>query len=283
MDSGNAELGLPFRETSKKTFSIVSAKETDSFGTTEWKSYLDRNKLNDAWSAPEGSPFGRFEKTRTIDAVNRFANELKPRYSEGEVTSEIGIGNLIKTGILGKDTAVVLDSGGAHSVAMAVKLAKELGYQPIVMFDTEPHLNGANKAEQELATLLYFAEETKRLKAEGKIEADAPPVFVMDTHRDDLILSDGKEFDNTYMYKDEDLPDAQTFRQHGITKVIYLNEGDQNGSITPSFQSIDRVAKDLKPVVKAWEQGGIRMSYTGVSPWKSIGRDFDFPRFDHKF
>ena len=74
---------------------------------------------------------------------------MRPRYSEGESTSENGIGNLIKTGILGKDTAVVLDSGGAHIVAMAVKLARELGYQPIVMFDAELHPNGVNKAEQQ--------------------------------------------------------------------------------------------------------------------------------------
>lgn len=280
MDGSNTELGLSPQEAPKKTFSIVSARETDSFGTAGWKSFLDRNRLNDAWSAPEGSPFGRFEKTRTIDSVNQFANELKPRYSEGETTSELGIGNLIKTGILGKDTAVVLDSGGAHSVAMAVKLAKELGYQPIVMFDAEPHPNGANKAEQDLATLLYFAEEVKKLKVEGKIKADAPPAFILDTHRDNLILSGSKEFDNTYTYKDRDLPDAQMLRQHGITKVVYLNEGDQNGNITPSFQSIDRVAKDLKQTVKAWEQNEIRIFYTGVRPWKDEGRDFDFPGFD---
>ena len=279
MDS-KAELGISPQETPKKTFSIVSAKENDSLGSVEWKNFLERNRLNDAWSAPEGSPYGRFEKTRTIDSINKFASDLRPRYSEGESTSENGIGNLIKTGILGKDTAVVLDSGGAHIVAMAVKLARELGYQPIVMFDAELHPNGANKAEQDLATLLYFAEEVKRLKAEGKIKADAPPAFIMDTHRDRLILPGSKEFDNTYTYNDKDLPDAQALRQRGITKVVYLNEGDQHGNITPSFQSIDRVAGDLKPTVKVWEKGGIKILYTGVRPWRRMERDFDFPRFD---
>lgn len=204
---------------------------------------------------------------------------MRPRYSEGESNSEQGIGNLIRSGVLGKDTAVILDSGGAHSVAMAVKLAKELGYQPIVMFDTEPHPQGANKAEQDLATLLYFAEEVKRLKADGGIRPDAPPAFILDTHRDDLFPG-GKDVDNTYTYDNKDFPDAQTLRQHGITKVVYLNEGDQHGSVTPSFQSIDRVAKDLKPTVRAWEQNGIKMVYTGVQPWEDQGRDFGFSRHD---
>jgi len=282
MDGSNTELGITPKSAPEKVFSIVGAKDTDSSGASEWKRYLDRNRLNEAWSAPEGSPFGRFEKTKTIDAVDKFAKDLKPRYSEGEITSEGGIGNLIRTGVLGRETAVVLDSGGAHSVAMAVKLARELGYQPIVMFDTEPHQNGANKTEQELATLLYFADEVKRLKAEGKIRADAPPVFILDTHRDDFRLPGSKEFDNTYTYKDRDFPDAKTLKQHGITKVVYLNEGDQNGSITPSFQSIDRVAKDLKHTVRAWEAGGVKILYTGVRPWQDRGRgeSFGFRDFD---
>ncbi len=131
MDGSNTELGMTPKDASKKVFSIVSARDTGSLGTSEWKRYLDRNRLNEAWSTPEGSPFGRFEKTKTINAVNKFAKDLKPRYSEGEITSEEGIGNLIKTGVLGRETAVVLNSGGAHSIAMAVKLARELGYQPI--------------------------------------------------------------------------------------------------------------------------------------------------------
>lgn len=260
------ELGMTLKSASGKVFTIVSARETDSSGAFKWKRYLDKNRLNKAWSAPGGSPFGPFEKTKTIDAVNKFAGDLKPRYSKGEVRSEAGIGNLIKTGVLDRETAIVLDSGGAHSIAMAAKLARELGYQPIVMLDAKPHQNGTNRAEQELATLLYFADEVKRLKAEGKIKSDAPPAFILDIHRD-LWPLPGR-FNNNYTYKDGDFPDARTLRQHGITKVVYLNEDDHNGSITLYFQSIDRVAKDLKQIVRAWEQEGIKMLYTGVKPWQ---------------
>jgi len=174
----------------------------------------------------------------------------------------------------------VLDSGGAHSVAMAVKLARELGYQPIVMFDAEPHHNGANRAEQELATLLYFAEEVRKLKTEGKIKADAPPAFIMSTHRNDYILPSSKRFDNNYSYENRDLPDAEMLKQHGIIKVVYLNEGDQHGDITPSLQSIDRVKKDLKSTVRAWEKGGVKVIYTGVRPWQGSNKGAGVSRFN---
>jgi|GEM_PF-4031924 len=108
-----------------------------------------------------------------------------------------------------------------------------------------------------------------------------PPVFILDNHRGDSI-SPGIAFDNTYTYQKGDFPDAGTLRQHGITKVVYLNESDQNGSITPSFQSIARVANDLKQIVRAWEEGGVKMLYTGVNPWQERDkkRDFKFPDFD---
>ncbi len=269
---GKEGVQTPDQKPSKKIFSIVSEKEKDSTWSEKWKNYLDRNTLNEAWSAPEGSRWGRFEKTKLIDSINKWVNDIKPRYSEGEIKSEQETYNLIKSGVLDKNTAVILDSGGAHSVAIAIKLASEMGYQPIVMFNNEPAVNGSNKAEQSLATLLYFAEEVKKLKREGKIKPNSPPAFILDTHRNDT--NPGIErFDNTYAHNETDFPSAQEFNGGGITKIVYLNEGDQHGSITPSFQSIDRVDKDLKPAVKAWEQGGIKMVYTGIEPWPDNDRE----------
>lgn len=251
-------------------FSIVSARETDSFGSPKWREYLDSHRLTQAWQTPEGSPYARFQKTKTTVSVDQWGSKVKPRYSEGEQTSEEGIENLIKSGLLGRETAVILDSGGAHSVAMAVRLAERLGYQPVIMFDSTPHPKGANKSEQELATMLYFAEQISKLKREGKIRPDAPPVFVLDTHRDDYIGHETGVVKNTYTYREQDLPTAEDFQKLGIRRIVYLNEGDQDGEIHQSYQSLDRVAGDLKPSVRKWTKAGISVSYTGISPW---GRD----------
>lgn len=250
-------------------FDIVSPQEMDSSGAYTWKSYLDRKKLLYAWTLPQESPYNKFVKTKTVNSVGFVGNRIKPRYSGGEITSERELDNLINSGELEKGTAVILDSGGAHSVAMAVKLV-EHGFQPVMMFDSIPHSKGINRSEQELATLLYFAEQMNKLKQDGKIKPDAPPVFILDAHRDDIDVSFGKDktkVKNTYTLGESCFPSSEEFQKLGVQKIVYLNEGDQRGKMTPDFQSPDRLGGDLKPIVQKWTQAGIKVAYTGISPW----------------
>ncbi|MCS7092472.1 MAG: hypothetical protein NZM26_03920 [Patescibacteria group bacterium] len=157
----------------------------------------------------------------------------------------------------------MLDSGGTHSVAMAVKLAKS-GYQPIVMLDAIVHPKGIVRAEQDLAVLLYFAVEMEKLKTEGKITNTSPPVFVLDCHRTGFC---GSLFDNSYKFTNKDFPNAKELKANSITCVVYLNETAQNGYILPDFQAIDRVSDDLQPLIMDWQANGIQVLYSGVDPW----------------
>ncbi|KKP88022.1 MAG: hypothetical protein UR93_C0024G0001, partial [Berkelbacteria bacterium GW2011_GWA2_35_9] len=204
-------------------FPIISPQETDSSGADTWKSYLNRKKLLDVWSPPQESPYKKFVKTKTLNSIEFISDRIKPRYSKGEAKSEREICNLISGKQLEKNTAVILDSGGAHSVAMAVKLV-EHGFQPVIMFDSVPHTKGINSSHQELGTLLYFAEQMNKLKQEGKIKVDAPPVFILDIHRDTMDISFGKDktkVNNTYTYGESDFPSPEEFHKLGIQKVIY--------------------------------------------------------------
>ena len=258
------------------SFEIVSPQSRSSLGT-DYKSYLSSEKLLGAWLPPNGSPYFSYVKTKTMNSIEFVKNRISPRYSQGESTSERGIENLIKSGSIDKQTAIILDSGGAHSVAMAVKLMKS-GYQPVVMFDAIPHTKGANRPEQELATLLYFAEEVEKLRQQGSFNKNSPPVFILNTHRKDIIMEG--DVNNTYQYSSKDFPDGKRLKELGITKIVYLNEGDQDGKINPSFQSPDRLDQDLKPLAKNWELNGIKILYTGISPWKEEGRGRDL--FKHR-
>lgn len=263
------EVRRPEAKQGERKFNIVSPQETDSLSTLEWKDYLDSNKLKGAWIPPENSPWGYYQKTKTVNSIDNLAETIRPRYSEGEQRSEKGIENLIGSSVLGKDTAVILDSGGAHSVAMAVKLVEQ-GYQPVVMFNSVPHPRGTNRSEQELATLLYFAGQMEKLRQEGEITPDAPPVFILNAHRGDT--PEEGEVDNSYTYQKGDFPTAQELDENGIRKVVYLNEGDQNGLINETYQSPKRLQRDLKPIAEAWEKAGIKIVYTGVSPWEQEHR-----------
>lgn len=176
---------MPMSGDSDGSFDIGGAQETDSLGTTRWKHYQNsRKRLLSAWSPPQGSFYARFAKTKTIDSIDSVGSRLKPRFSEYEAKCQRELSNLVTDGSLGRETAIVLDSGGAHSVAMAVKLSKN-GYQPVVMFDSVPHLKGSVSSQQGLATLLYFAAQIEELKQSGTIRSDSPPVFILDTHRSD--------------------------------------------------------------------------------------------------
>ncbi len=251
----------------ERGYDIVGAQRVDFLGSENWRVYLDGLKLAYAWSTPDGSPFAKYTKYTTMYSVDSLREQIKPRYSEGEQNSENGIENLIKSNNTDQHTAIILDSGGAHSVAMAIKLM-EIGYQPIIMFDSEPHPSGSTRSEQDLAAMLYFASRAEQLKNEGTYNHSSPPVFVMDTHRSDgnSVLSEGR-YNNSHEYSPSDLPNSDELISSGIHRVVYVNEGDQRGEINKSYQSIKRAQGDVKPVLRSWSNDGIEVKYTGIRPW----------------
>lgn len=131
-------------------------------------------------------------KTKTVRSVEFVGDRrIKPRYSPGETKSEREIENLINSGELEKGTAVIWILAVLLVWPWPFKLVGH-GFQPVIMFDSVPHTRGINSSEQELATLLYFGEQIDKLKRGGKIKSDAPPVFILDAHRDDMDVSLGK-------------------------------------------------------------------------------------------
>lgn len=255
---------LPKYEARKpRPFEIVGAQERDSLGTEKWREYLTFERLSETWSPPQGSPYERFVKTKTMEGVEAYAASLQPRFEEGDEISAKEIRNLIGNPYLKEgDTAVILDSGGAHSVAMAVELAK-VGYQPIVMLDGVLHPEGSVSAHQGLAALLYFSAKMEQLKREGAFGPNSPPVFIMNRHRSKQLLLPSM-VDNYYSFSGTDLPSANELK--GIKRIVYVNEGDEAGRFSPEFQSIERVREDLRPTVENWERKGIEVMYTGIAP-----------------
>ena len=122
----------PFQNTLEK-YSVVSPQNNDSMGNKDWNEYLVVDILKKAWEVPEGSPYANFQKFSIIYSMLQRYEGIKPRFSIAEKHCQDVIQNVINDGSTNAHTALVLDSGGAHSIAMAVQLAKN-GYQPIIMF-----------------------------------------------------------------------------------------------------------------------------------------------------
>lgn len=114
----------------------VGRQLKDSKGSEEWRAYLDASRLRAAWSPPEGSVYEKYQKSKTMDSIDDLKDSIQPRYSDGDRVSVEGLKEMISEGLFDEHTAIVLDSGGAHSVPMAAELVARLGYQPVVMLDS---------------------------------------------------------------------------------------------------------------------------------------------------
>jgi len=238
---------------------IVMPQELDSTDSSDWKQYLKREKLRDAWEPPAGSPFAKYEKTKTINSVEFVASRIKPRFSEYERKCVNEISNLIDRGEAGSDVAIILNSGGVHSVAMAAEFAQKAGYQPISMLNSIPLSNGSVSSAQGLAALLYNAGRINDLKRKGKIKSDSPPVFILDLHRTSKPALSG-QVDNGYKLNESNLPSFEELVSAGIKKVIYVDEDDDHGIIRPRDYPDREIYNDaVLPTIKKWKQRGIEV------------------------
>jgi hypothetical protein len=242
---------------------IVSPQTQDSLGTYRWKEYLDPVRLHSAWDPPEHSPYASFVKTRLVDTLPTLSRYILPRYSKHEQLCKETISRLSKKNNLDSHTAVILDSGGAHSVAMAVQLMQE-GYQPIIMLNGIPVPDESHACEQSVAVMLYYAQAAENLKASGKIRPDSSPAFILDAHRSDPPIL--PTVDNSYHLSSSDFPSPDILKKHGIQKVIYLNESDKKGQLFPLPPEPIGIHQDLIPMLYEWQNAGLQVVHTGIKP-----------------
>jgi hypothetical protein len=150
---------------------------------------------------------------------------------------------------------------------MAAELIDRLGYQPVVMFDSPVVEDGAVASGEELSSLLYEAARVAGSK--DKIQPTAPPVFIMDLHRDNYFSFDKEKEDNSHTFKPEDLPKADELRANGITKIVYIDEADYLGVIVREdhTKNGDGVQQDLHPMIAEWQKNDIEFWKAGITPY----------------
>lgn len=138
--------------------------------------------------------------------IDRCYDQIPYRYSDGDRCSYEHI--KLRTGGLGKNVAVLMDSGGAHSIAMASWLVNEAGYTPVTKLNEALESPGMREG---VASIKFFA---RALFA--KDNTGGPPVFIMNPHRN----STGKA-----TFSEKDFPSPQELLDKGINKVVWITEG----------------------------------------------------------
>jgi hypothetical protein len=156
--------------------------------------------------------------------------------------------------------AIIIQSGGPHSIAIATTLA-ELGYQPI--FKMSP-ITGFASATLQInlqvagAMKMYWS---KMLRAKAHLTKDAPPAFILDTHETKNISAAG-------------MPNPSLFQ--GIGKIVWITEAtDHETNRLVTGVTVDQINQWLTSILYPYDRDWI-MQYpqNHVEVWQHMASPY---------
>lgn len=209
-------------------------------------------ELASRWALPTQSPWARYQKGTLISAVGPMMGRASlpdVRRLEVVATAEAAAAHVARVG-LPSETLWLLDLRGAASAAFASRLSRDARepVAPVVTFNNWPSADGLVPAEETLAGLIAFAPRLP--PPDPKALEDVHPVFLLDSWRLAYRFDEPEDdiFDNRYMLMPSDLPDADTLRGQGITRVVYVVEDLDDAEVEED---------DLHASFRAWQAAGI--------------------------
>jgi hypothetical protein len=202
------------------------------------------------WQLPTSDPWSRYTKLTLLGSLDADASHLElPDVMRLDVVqrAERAAAALASAG-LPSDTLWMVDLRGPASVAFGAaltRLARE-PVSPVLTFNNWPAENELIPAEETLAALLLL---TPKMPAGG---VAGRPVFLLDSWRLAYRFDapDEEVYDNRYVLNPTDLPDAETLRAQGITRVVY---------IVDSLDDTDTEEDDLHEVFLAYQAAGVSL------------------------
>ena len=182
-------------------------------------------ELARAWQIPADVAWTRWSKGTLMSAVDPMGSSATlPDVRTLEVVreAEAAAANVARGG-LPQDTLWLVDLRGAASCAFGARLSRDARepVAPVITFNNWPALQSVVPADETLAGLIAFP--PKLLPDDAKT---AHPVFLLDSWRLAFRFDkpDDETYDNRYMLMPGDLPDVETLRAQGITRVVYVVE-----------------------------------------------------------
>ncbi len=131
----------------------------------------------------------------------------------------------------------------------------KIGYRPIPLF------NGTTEQEGSWATTNTELIDSSLINGSEKLKMihpknDANPVFLLDSFRTNRYRDRESIFDNSWDLYGQDIPSVETFKQHGIRKIIVVG---------------NNIQKDLRRIFFKFQDSGIEFYLTdGYSPPKKV-------------
>jgi hypothetical protein len=209
--------------------------------------------VNDAlseWMLPAKNPWAAYQKATLLTALDdrEEAADLPEVAHLDEVVRARAAADYVARTALPPATMWVVDLRGAASVAFGTELSV-MSHDPVTLiltFHNWPADNETIPAEETLAALVTMRPHT--LSPRPGI-----PVFLLDawrlTHRYDR--PDDEAVDNRYMLTPSDLPDPSVLEARGISRVLYVIDGDEE---TRNEED------DLHALFLLYQEAGIELS-----------------------
>ncbi len=148
---------------------------------------------------------------------------------------------------INKETAFIIDLPGAESVKEGLSLAK-LGVRPITIYNGPDEQLGAtanvDNSPLELA-VLWGADILKDIS----FDEDAPPAFLFDSTRMNLIRKDRTVYDNSWYVYEQDMPSAKYLLDNGIKRVILVSDNE-------------KIRKDTNKLLYTYKTKGLEILHT---------------------
>jgi len=199
--------------------------DTDALDSLDWKNYLSPQKLFRVWGPLPDSFWSPYHCATLFAAIEKFRPAVvgPANYSAEEQSFDL---KRDPPPWASEETAIIIDTNGPISVALAAWLASAAGYQPISTFNNWPDKAGLIKPEKTLAMLLRYASVMER--ARKNFSASSPPLWMCDRER----LSGGpgrpRQFDNRYYIEESLLAGPEALKKAGIKQIVYLlNKGNE--------------------------------------------------------
>lgn len=206
-------------------------------------------ELARSWQVPSEIAWSRYGKGTLMaaaDPIGPTATLPDVRTLDVVAQAENAATNVARGG-LPESTIWIVDLRGAASCAFAARLSNE-SREPVasvVTFNNWPAPESVVPADETLAGLITFT--PKLPPADAKT---AHPLFLLDSWRLAYRFDSpgGDVYDNRYILMQSDLPDLETLRTQGITRVVYVVEDLDDAEVEED---------DLNATFRAWQAGGL--------------------------
>lgn len=239
----------------KLNFDPTFTSATASVADSDWKQYLDPNKLIAAYQ-PGSATWQPYFVPSLIQSLAQTSlrEQIKPvktTLMEQTYDQATALRELLSQSANAGESLIVAELEGIQSIAFGAAMADFAHIVPV--FDNWPHPLGVVRSHETLGAMIYYAKEIEDKKA--KVQDKAPAVILLDSQRLNAYTDEENQFDNRYLAK---LPSANDLKQRGITSLMYVVKDDKRK------EEMD----DLNDEFVELEKQGISIRFLRLSEFK---------------